>query len=96
MEAGVLGDGIYFSTTAFRYMGKGHLAYYTRILHGDSSGSIFQRPPLEGGWWAFKEDPYNAQTNQLDCHRHGLRGLTGLLIEVAGSYKHLTFDPLVL
>ena len=37
-----------------------------------------------------------AKTNQLDCHRHGLRGLTGLLIEVAGSYKQSTFDPLFL
>ena len=63
LEAGVLGDGIYFSiTTAFRYRGKGHLAYNLRILHGLYSLALsFPLPPLQGGWWAFKENPYNAQ-----------------------------------
>ena len=38
----------------------------------------------------------DAQTIQLQCNRHGLRGLEGLLAEVADSYKQLTFGPLFL
>ena len=38
---------------------------------------------LEGGWWAFKDNPYSAQ-------------ITGLLIEVADSKKQSTFGPLFL
>ena len=49
LEAGVLGDGIYFSTTAFRYRGKDHLAYYMRILHDDSLALSFQLPPERAG-----------------------------------------------
>ena len=62
-----------------------------RILHDASLGSSFQLSPLEGGWWAFKENPYNAQTmpRQTDWTATD-RGLTGLLIEVADSYKPLT------
>ena len=63
LEAGVLGDGKYvFVPTAFRYRGKGHLAYDMIILHGLYSLALsFQLTPPQGGWWAFKENPYNAQ-----------------------------------
>ena len=53
---------VYISiTTAFRYRGKGLLAYYMRILHDDSLALSFPLPPPQGGWWAFKVNPYNAQ-----------------------------------
>ena len=40
--------GLYISIlTAFGYRGKGHLAYYMRLLHSDSLALSF---PLEGGW----------------------------------------------
>ena len=46
LEAEVLGDGKYiFVPTAFRYRGKGHLAYYMRILHDDSLALYFQLSP---------------------------------------------------
>ena len=67
---------VYISiTTAFRSRGKGHLAYYMRILHDASLGSISQLPP-EGGGLGFittltmhRGLSINAQTNQLECHR---------------------------
>ena len=64
------------SYTAFRYRGKGHLAYHMRLLHGDSFRSIFQLPSLEAGWWALRRTlkihggiSMDAQTIQLECPR---------------------------
>ena len=40
---------VYISlTAAFRYRGKGHLAYYMRILHVAFLRSIFQLSPRKG------------------------------------------------
>ena len=42
---------VYISlTTAFRYRGNGHLAYYMRILHVAFLRSIFQLSSIKG--WA--------------------------------------------
>ena len=93
---------VYISLLAFRSRGKGHLAYYMRLLHGDSLALFFQLPPRRS-WNGLYNNPYNAwglsidaQTIQLQCNRHGLRGLEGLLSEVADSYKQLAFGPLFL
>ena len=68
---------VYISiTTAFRSRGKGHLAYYMRLLHGDSLALSFplsSRTELE---WAYKENPYNTQTMPRHFSYHGIdRGL---------------------
>ena len=77
----------------FRYRGKDHLAYYMRILHSDSLALSFQLSSRRS-WSGLYNNPYNAwglsidaQTIQLQCNRHGLRGLEGLLSEVTDSYK---------
>ena len=42
---------VYISiTTAFRSRGKGHLAYYRILLHGDSLALLSTLPPIKG--WA--------------------------------------------
>ena len=76
LEAEVLGDGIYFSTTAFRSRGKGHLTYYMRLLHSDSLALSFQLSSRRR-WSGLYSNPYNAWglsmdawTIQLDCQRH--------------------------
>ena len=61
---------VYISiTTAFRYRGKGHLAYYMRILHVSSLAptnirllALSFQPPQKGLGWAFYDSPHNAQT----------------------------------
>ena len=74
MEVGVLDDGIYLSTTAFRSRGKGHLAYYRRPLHVDSSGSSLQPAPQKVAGVGFIITltmhgvfSMDAQTVQLQC-----------------------------
>ena len=84
LEVGVLDDGIYFSTTAFRSRGKCHLAYYRRSLHVDSSDSILQLPPEKVVGVGFTITltmqgvfSMDAQTVQLQCPS----------VEVAGRYN---------
>ena len=58
--------------------------------------ALYSNCPLEGGWWAFKENPYNAQSMPRHPTDRGSGALSSLLIEVAGSYKQLTLGPLFL
>ena len=51
---------VYISlTTAFRYRGKGHLAYYMRILH-DYSLALYSQFQNVAGGEPFKGNPHNA------------------------------------
>ena len=97
LQAGVLGDGIYFALQHSDPGGKGHLAYYMRILHVvSSSGSIFQLPPRRGWHVPFIITLTMPRLSSWKATDGGLRGLGNLLIEVADSYTQLTILPFVL
>ena len=73
LQAGVLGDGIYFALQHSDPGGKGHLAYYMRMSTACCVLFWLYLPtaPQKGLTCAFYNNPHNAQTVLLEGHRWG-------------------------